>query len=256
MSALFSLPDRLRSGTPLIGAWCTVPQPLIADTIAREPNFGAVCVDLQHGGFDFASAAEAIQLVALAGKPAGVRIPVGDFSLASRLLDAGASLVIAPMINTAADAKALAQCVKYAPVGARSWGPTQAVKLAGVTPGDYLAAANAGTVAFAMVETRQALDNIDDILAVAGVDGVFIGPSDLSITLTGGKLAPQSAEVDEAVRHALSRARAAKKFAGIFAASGERARDFVQLGYDYISVGTDMLMLKAGAAQMHRVSVG
>jgi len=250
-STFFSFPATLKSATPVFGAWCTVPEPQIADALAREAHFGMVCMDLQHGGFDFPTAAAAIQLVTLAGKPAGVRIPVGEFTMASRVLDAGASVVIAPMINTAADAKALAQFVKYAPAGARSWGASTALKLSRLSPNEHVAGANAGTCAFAMIETRDALGNIDEILAVDGIDGIFMGPADLSITLSGGKLDPQSPEVDAAIRHALERTRAAGKFAAIFAPTGERAREFARLGYDLVSIGSDLAMLKIGAQQMH-----
>ena len=251
MSNFFSFPANLKTSAPLFGAWCTAPEPQVADALAREAQYAIVCVDLQHGGFDFPAAAAAIQLITLAGKTAGVRIPVGEFTMASRALDAGAGVIIAPMINTAADAKALAQFVKYAPQGSRSWGPATAVKLSGLSPADYLAGANKGTCTFAMIETRDAIGNIDEILAVQGIDGIFLGPADLSITLSGGRLEPQSAEVNAAVRHSLERTRAAGKIAAIFAPTGERAREFVQMGYDLVSIGSDLAMLKIGAQQMH-----
>ncbi|MGE4240957.1 HpcH/HpaI aldolase family protein [Ramlibacter sp.] len=253
-TALFTLPGLIQPGKALMGAWCTAPDPQLADALAREPGYSTVCVDLQHGGYDFPAAMQAIQLITLAGKAAGVRIPVGEFTMASRVLDCGAALVIAPMINTPEDAKQLASFVKYAPRGARSWGAANVVRTTGMTPAEYLAGANAGTLCFAMIETRQALGNIDAILAVDGIDGIFMGPADLSITLSGGKLDPASAEVNDAVRHALERTRAAKKIPAIFAPTGERAREFSKMGYDLISIGSDLAMLKIGAQQMLRAA--
>jgi 4-hydroxy-2-oxoheptanedioate aldolase len=253
-TALFTFPSQLKGGKPLFGAWCSLPDAQLADALAREPGYSSVCVDIQHGGYDFPAAAAAIQLITLAGKAAGARIPVGEFTMASRVLDAGAAFVIAPMINTVEDAKRLASFVKYAPRGSRSWGAGTAVRVSGMTPNDYLAGANAGTLCFAMIETREAIGNMDAILAVDGIDGIFLGPADLSITLSGGKLEPMSDEVNAAVRHALERTRAAGKIPAIFAPTGERAREFVKLGWDLVSIGSDLAMLKVGAQQMLRAA--
>src|SRR5271157_2957445 len=132
------LSDVLAAEAPVFCAWVVMNEPAVAEALAREA-FDAVVLDMQHGAFDFAGASRAILAVALADQPAIVRVPVGDFPLASRLLDAGAAGIIAPMINS-----------------------------------------------------RAALDALDDILAVEGVDGVFIGPADLSIALSNGaKLDPR-----------------------------------------------------------------
>ncbi len=242
-----SFPDRLRANAPLLTAWCGMPDPSVAGLLAREA-FDAVVLDMQHGSIDFAASVQAVQLIAAAAKPALVRIPVGDFATASRLLDAGASGVIAPMINTIEDARRFASFMKFPPVGERSWGAYGALSLSGLEPGDYLQQANGLTVSFAMVETREALNIIDDILAVPGIDGVFIGPSDLSIALSGGRgLDPAGAEVEKALDHALARVKAAGKLAAIYAVSGARAVELSRKGFHMVSIGTDISMLKAGA---------
>ncbi|MCB8819744.1 HpcH/HpaI aldolase family protein [Microvirga rosea] len=245
--SLPSLPDRLRAGTPALAAWCGLPEPSIAGVLAREA-FDAVVVDMQHGAIDFAATVKAIPLVAAAGKPAMARIAVGEFATASRLLDAGASGIIAPMINTVEDARRFAGVMKFPPVGERSWGPHGALSLTGLQPGEYFKAGNDLSVALAMIETREALGLIDEILAVPGIDGVFIGPSDLSIGLSQGQeLNPTSAAVETAIDHALGRARAAGKFAGIYAASGERASELVRKGFHLISIASDTALLRMGA---------
>jgi 4-hydroxy-2-oxoheptanedioate aldolase len=242
-----SFADLLRSGSPALAAWCGLPEPSIPALLAREA-FDAVVLDTQHGAIDFAAALRALPLIAAAGKPAAVRIPVGEFATASRFLDAGASGVIAPMINTIEDARRFAGFMKFPPVGERSWGPHGALAVSGLEPGAYFQAANGLSVAFAMVETREALSIIDDILAVPGIDGIFIGPSDLSIALSQGKdLNPASAEVEKALDHALGRARAAGKLAGIYSASGERALELVRKGFHMVSIASDAALLRAGA---------
>jgi 4-hydroxy-2-oxoheptanedioate aldolase len=242
-----SIHDRLRSGSPALAAWCGLPEAAIPALLAREA-FDMVVIDTQHGAVDFATAVRATALIEAAGKPAMVRIPVGDFAAASRYLDAGMSGVIAPMINTIEDARRFASFMKFPPVGERSWGPHGALALSGLQPGDYFQKGNGLSVSFAMVETREALDIIDDILAVPGIDGIFIGPSDLSIALSGGTdMNPASAMVEKALDHALARARAAGKFAAIYSATGERAADLVRKGFHMVSIASDSALLRAGA---------
>jgi 4-hydroxy-2-oxoheptanedioate aldolase len=138
--------------------------------------------------------------------------------------------------------------MKFPPLGERSWGAYGALALTGLQPGDYLRQGNDLTVAFAMVETRESLSNLDEILAVPGIDGVFVGPSDLSIALLGGKgVDPAGPEVEKALDHVLARTKAAGKLSAIFASSGARAGELARKGFNMVSIGNDMSMLRAGA---------
>jgi 4-hydroxy-2-oxoheptanedioate aldolase len=120
--------------------------------------------------------------------------------------------------------------------------------LSGVQPAEYLRSANQRCFSFAMIETREALANLDDILAVPGLDAIFLGPSDLSITLSRGEvLNLTGAEVEKALDHALSRAKAAGKIAGAYAPTGERAAEFAKRGFSFIALGGDTVALRAGA---------
>jgi 4-hydroxy-2-oxoheptanedioate aldolase len=247
MSPIAVLSRRLRGGETILSAWCAIPDPMVAGYLARE-GFDAVTLDMQHGAFDVGAAIRAIPAIAAAGRPAAARIPVRDFATAARLVDAGAAAVIAPMINSVEDATAFAAHVKYPPLGARSWGPAGAVAITGQTPDDYFAAANATSLAFAMVETRESLAIVDDILAVPGIDGVFIGPADLSIALSGGAgIDPLHPEVDRALDHVVRRTRAAGKVAAVYAFTGDRAAAMFARGFPFCAVGTDIGYLRAGA---------
>ena len=247
MSTVAALADRLKAGTPALTAWCGLPEASVAGVLAREA-FDAVTLDMQHGAIDLATTIRAIPLVAAAGKPAIARIPIGDFATASRLVDAGVSAVIAPMINTVEDARRFGGFMKYPPLGERSWGPHAAVTLTGLTPDQYLARANAFTLSFAMIETRDAMGLVDAILAVPSIDGIFIGPSDLSIALTNGSgISPTGPEVDKALDHAQARARAAGKPIAVYAHSGERASMLAKRGFNLIAIGSDTNLLRAGA---------
>jgi 4-hydroxy-2-oxoheptanedioate aldolase len=256
MSSIAALPERLRQHTPAITAWCGIPEPAIAGILAREA-YDAVTLDMQHGLYDFAAVARAIPLIAGVGKPALARIPVGEFQTASKLLDAGASGIIAPMINTVEDARRFASFMKFPPLGERSWGPLVSMMLSGWQPAEYLRQANGFSLAFAMIETREALANIDDVLAVPGIDAIFLGPSDLSITLSRGEtINPANAEVEKALDHALSRANAAGKMAAVYAPTGERAAEFVKRGFSLIAIGSDTAALRAGAQAALKVALG
>ncbi|HEX8048594.1 HpcH/HpaI aldolase/citrate lyase family protein [Rhizobium sp.] len=236
-----------RENGGMISAWIGTPDPLLVNHLSQE-DFDAVVLDMQHGMWDMASAANGIAQVRLAGKPAIGRIPVGDFASASRLLDAGASGIIAPMINSADDARALVKATKYPPLGERSWGPSLALNHFGIAPDDYLQRGNSLTVTIAMVETRMALDAIDEILTVDGIDGIFVGPADLSIALSNGaRLAPDSAAIDQAMAHALARCRAHGKLICAFGSDGERAGQYLKLGLDLVIAGAETGQLRTGA---------
>ncbi|ODN68625.1 HpcH/HpaI aldolase family protein [Methylobrevis pamukkalensis] len=235
---------------PCYSAWVGSPEPLVAEACARA-GFDTVVIDLQHGQADELALVRAAFPVRALGVPLIARIPVGAFATASRLIDAGALGVIAPMVNSVADAVAFADAMKYPPLGRRSFGPNRACAVGGVDVAGYLATANTEILAFAMIETREALAALDDILAVPGIDGVFVGPYDLSFTLSGGR-GPEvdGAETVAALRHVASRAKAAGKFAATYAATGAVAKGYAATGYDLVAIASDPGYLEAGARMM------
>lgn len=244
------LAERLRAGETLLSGWSTLPESLVAEAVARA-GFDCVTIDAQHGLHDPASVMRAIGGILHAGRPALVRLPVGDNALASRVLDMGAEAVIAPMINSAADARALIAATKFPPIGERSWGPSRVLALRGNDPQQYLESASRTSLALAMIETDRALGALDDILAVPGLDGVFVGPSDLSVSFSEGKqIAPFDPSLDDAIRRIADLANAAGKIAGAFAANADRARTFRDWGFRLIAVGTDQAYLANGAKAM------
>jgi 4-hydroxy-2-oxoheptanedioate aldolase len=254
MSSVTGLADLLGQEKTVLSAWCGLPDPAVAGLLARE-DFDAVTLDMQHGAIDFAAVLRAIALIAAAGKPPIARIPVGEFATAARLLDAGAGAVIAPMINTVDDARRFAAFTKFPPLGERSWGPHGALAVSGLQPGDYLKSANTLSLSLAMIETREALEAIDAILAVAGIDGIFIGPADLSIALSRGEaLDPMGSAVDRALDHALARCRAAGKHPCVYAHTPERAAQLARKGFALVAIGSDSAFLRAGAQDALRAA--
>lgn len=242
-----SLRDLLAAPGGLPCGWVSLPEPLIGEVVVRA-GFQAVLIDMQHGLSDIASAFGLIAGIRRAGGHALARIPVGEFQTASRLLDGGAEMIVAPMIESAADAAVFASYVKYPPLGRRSWGPTRAVQIAGVDAESYRLTANRTTLAVAMIETRKALDSVDEILALDGIDGVFIGPADLSIALSdGATLDVDSAANQAAFVRVIAAAKAAGKFSGIYAMSGAHAKRYHALGFDFTTIQSELGYITAGA---------
>jgi len=247
----------LKQPKPAFTAWSGSAGPEAASLLAGH-GFDAVTVDLQHGMHDESSAYRAALDIARRGSPAILRIPVGRNDLASRALDAGYQAVIAPMINDVVQARAFAAAMKYPPLGERSYGPKQALALnPGVSPKDFYEAANKNTLAIAMIETVEAVELLEEILAVDGIDGVFVGPSDLSISMSGGK-APNTElpEMQAVLANVAEKANAAGKIAAIYATSAKTANHYVSLGYKLIAVGNEEQIVAAGAAEILAVARG
>jgi 4-hydroxy-2-oxoheptanedioate aldolase len=245
----FTLAKRFRDGETVFSGWCGLPYPLIAETLARE-GFPAVTIESQHGLWDVAGILHSVAAICQGGAAPIVRVPLNDFALVSRSLDFGAEGIIAPMINTPADARAFAAAAKFPPVGERSWGPHRAMTLGGVPDmPTYLREANDHVVTFAMIETRTALQNFDAIIGTPGIDGFFLGPSDLSIALSDGKnVDPLSKEVDGHLDTMIAGAQKAKKIPGAYCHSAERAAALAKRGVKFLAVSSDLAMLRAGAA--------
>jgi 4-hydroxy-2-oxoheptanedioate aldolase len=251
--AAFSLARSLRAGETVFSAWCTLASPLAAETVARE-GLAAVVLDVQHGLWDTASLVAGIGAVHHGGAAPIVRVPLDDFALVSRALDFGAEAVIAPMINSAADAKKFASVAKFPPAGERSWGPQRAMALQGRNVAtDYLREANEGTLTLAMIETPTALKNVDAIAATAGIDALFVGPYDLSTSLSGGKAQDvQAPEVERAIDQICAAATKANKIPGIYCRDAERALAMAKRGFKFLTIGSDLAIVREGAAAILR----
>lgn len=247
-----SLAAKLRGGEEIITAWSLLPVPILAEFFGRS-GYEAVTLDFQHGMHDIASVRDGFASLALGGSHRISRIPVDDFATASRLLDMGAEAVIAPMINSRDDAQAFVDFMKYPPIGKRSWGPHRGAMLQGMTIPDYLARANDETLALAMIETPEALSALDDILAVPGLDGVFVGPADLSLTLSNGSsLDPAGAGTAETAARIAKTVRDAGKIAGIFCVSADMVQQSRQVGYQLMAFGSDVQLFLEAAEQTRK----
>jgi 4-hydroxy-2-oxoheptanedioate aldolase len=241
---------------PFLFSWMTIPSPQLAGQLARLPIEG-VCLDMQHGTIGFSDAAPMIAAISSAGRPAIARILWNEPGLIGQVLDAGAAAVIVPMVNSKEQAEAAVKSAKYPPLGGRSWGGYTAFQTYGLSPADYLKKANTITQVFAMIETQAALDAVEAIAAVPGLDGLFVGPSDLSIALSKGT------GIDKTAKHTLDAmkliaAAAAKNnlVAGAFAGSADVINTYAAMGYTFMAGAVDVDLLQAGAESLMKAVKG
>ena len=244
----FTLSRRLAAGLePFRFCWLTLPGAELAREMAR--GFDGALIDLQHGLPGWAETVAMIGAVRAAGKVAMVRPPLDDVATAARALDAGAEAIVFPMVNSPADAARLVAATKYPPLGQRSFGPVLAAEAAGLTDAAYLAEANGLTRIFAMIETAEALENVEAIAATPGLDGLFVGPYDLSISLSrGAEAGGDHPGLVTALPRIAAAAAAAGLVPGIYASTAAQARRYAGLGFRFISVASDTGIIAAGAA--------
>ena len=246
----FDLRARLASGEPFLFSWMTVPSAALAAQVARLP-FDGVCLDMQHGMIGFSDAVPMIAAINGAGRPALVRSLWNDPAIPGQAFDAGATCVIAPMVNSRAQAEALVRAAKYPPLGARSWGGYTAIQASGLSAPEYLRAANRMTMVFAMVETVEALSNVEEIAATPGLDGLFVGPSDLSITLSNGERVDKTgAETLEAMKRVAAAAQRNGLVAGAFGGSAEVIKAYQAIGFTFLAAAVDVDLMQWGAASL------
>lgn len=230
-----------------VNGWLAVPNSFSAEVMAHQ-GWDTLTIDLQHGLIDYSAMVGMLQAISTTPTVPIVRVPWLEPGIVMKALDAGAYGVIAPMVNTADDAARLVAWTHYAPQGTRSFGPVRAALFGGA---DYPAHANRTIVAFAMVETAQALDNLDAILSVEGLDAIYIGPSDLSLAL-GCKPVFDDVEpkVQQAIEHIVARATAHGVKAGIHNGRPDVALARIAKGFRFVTVSSDARILAAGAQEL------
>ena len=235
------------AGKPTINGWCSIGNPFTAEIMAAQ-GYDSVTIDLQHGALDYSAALQMLQAMRASGAVLMTRVPWLEPGIIMKCLDAGAYGVICPMVNTDEDAAAFVSYVRYPPLGQRSFGPTRVNFAAGA---NYATEANGEILAFAMVETALAMQNLESIAATPGLDGIYVGPADLTLSLTNGRLAPGFDREEPEMIEALQRIVAACKKNGIRAAlhcgSPEYAIRAIGWGFEMTTIGGDSRFLAATA---------
>jgi 4-hydroxy-2-oxoheptanedioate aldolase len=256
----------LRTRQALIGYWVTSDSAAIAERLASV-GYDYICLDVQHGLLDYPGVLHGLTAVAAAGAGASagagagagaagiVRVPPGDPAWIGRALDAGARGVIVPLISTAGQAAAAVAACRYPPTGQRSFGPVRSALAIGPAP----RAADDQVACIVMIETAEGLRNAAAICAVPGVDAVYVGPSDLSISL--GADDPVAGWARPEFARALADIRAAAQAAGIgcgmHCSDGDAAARFLADGFTFVSISSDLTHIQAaGREHLARARAG
>ena len=231
-----------RRGETTFGAWLTIPSPYVAESVAHHA-FDWVCVDMQHGVIDYADAVNMLLAISTTDATPIARVPWNEMGIIGKILDAGAMGIIIPMVNSVAEARDAVAACRYAPAGRRSYGPTRAPLYSGA---DYFQHANDEIACIPMIETKRALDDLDAILDVPGIDAVYVGPADLSITLGLQPRMDNDGAFEES-RLAIAAACTKREIAAGMHANGSLAARHVAAGYQMITVFTDITGVNAQA---------
>jgi 4-hydroxy-2-oxoheptanedioate aldolase len=238
-----SLSARLSTHDPLLGGWISLREPLAAE-VASGAGYDYVCIDGQHGLHSYASISAHLTAIAAGGTALPlVRVPWNEPGFLGQVLDAGAGGVIVPMVNTVEQAEAVVRACRYAPVGARSFGPLGAGTRYGA---EYVARANEFVSVIPMIETVEAVENVDAIAATPGIDALYVGPADLSLTLGLQPAMDQDeARFDDALRRVVAACQAAGIVPGIHSEPALVAKRRSQ-GFRMITIGSDAQAMVAG----------
>ena len=238
------LRDIWKAGKHTNNCWLSLGNAYAAELIAHQ-GWDSVTIDLQHAPADYKDALAMLTAVSTTDCVPLVRVPSNHPGDIGRVLDAGAYGVMCPTINTAAEASAFVGAARYAPLGVRSAGPNRAVLYGGA---DYSAHANTTVLTIAQIETKTGLANVEAIAKTPGLDMLFVGPSDLGLSLgtTDGHANPMDAATQSAIDQILKVAHGAGLTAGIFGTTTDFAKAMFAKGFDLVTVTTDATMLAVG----------
>jgi len=240
------LKRRLKAGEQVYGVWMTIESPIVTELLSTL-GFDYFVFDTEHSPLDIYKSQTLMQAMRDMGTTPIVRVWWNDLVPIKRALDVGAYGVVVPWVNTKEQAEMAVKACRYAPEGLRGCGPRRAAML----DPDYLRTADEEILIIAQIETRQAVENIEDILSVDGIDVTYIGPADLSAS--HGHLGDMPhPEVQEAIDRVFDASRAAGVATGVHMGSGKTIMDRVEKGYNFITVGNDLGFVRTGAMEILR----
>ncbi|MFH5925095.1 HpcH/HpaI aldolase family protein [Roseomonas xinghualingensis] len=245
MGVANKLKDAWKGGKKTVNGWLAIPTAFSSELMAQL-GFDSLTVDLQHGVQDYMSAVACFQGMQPHGTTPLARVPWNEPGIIGKLLDAGAQGLICPMVNTKEQAEAFVAACRYPPLGNRSNGPVRA----GIygEPGRYFYTANDDVLCIPMIETKEALDNLDAILDVPGVDGIYVGPTDLGISL--GILPPvmdrEEPEILRIYEMLVKKCDERGKWIGIHCTTGAYVKRMHDMGFTFGTMGSDVTNLVLG----------
>ncbi|WP_413112261.1 HpcH/HpaI aldolase family protein [Thaumasiovibrio sp. DFM-14] len=229
-----TLLEKFNANETMVNAWLSIPSSYAAEVIAHT-GVDSVTIDMQHGMVGFSDVLTMFQAISTSNAVPMIRIPAAYPDVVMKMLDAGAYGIICPSVDTPEICKTFVDACRYPPIGNRSFGPTRGLTYGGA---DYVTHADDEIMALAMIESQEALDNLEAILDTPGLTGIYIGPNDLAFSL-GVRPGQYSDKVEQAIAHILSRAKARNLFTGIFCSGVENAQQRREQGFDLVTPGND-----------------
>ncbi len=242
-----NLIDIWKSGKPVINAWLSIPNSFTAEAFGKM-GWDSITIDLQHGQNDYQSSISMLQALSSSSSVPMVRVPWNEPGIIMKMLDLGVMGVIAPMINTREDCEKFISYCYYPPIGQRSFGPMRAQLIHGM---NYFNKANDNILSFAMIETREAVDNLDDILSVPSLTGIYIGPADMSSSYgLPPKFDVREDPVFSNIKMICDKAKKYNKIAGIHNGSTSYAKEMLNLGYKMVTILSDFRVMSSNSQKI------
>ena len=235
----------MRGGEPIINGWLQIPSSFSAEVMSNQ-GWDSITIDMQHGVIDYPSALQMLQAISTTDVTPLARVNWNEPGQIMKILDAGCYGVICPMVSNKSEAERFVQACLYPPKGYRSYGPIRGLIYGGSDYGDH---ANNEILKLAMIETKEAIDKLDEIMTTPGLDGIYIGPADLSLAL-GEEPGFDKAENTKAYKTIMKILGEAKKrnlLAGLHNGSADYALKMIDKGFNLVTVGSDSRYIGSGA---------
>ena len=239
------LKELFKAGKPIINSWLAVPSSFSAEIMANQ-GWDSVTIDMQHGLVDYPNAVNMLQAISTTETTPLARVNWNEPGQIMKILDAGCYGVICPMVSNKKEAENFVQACQYPPKGYRSFGPVRANIYGG---SDYSKHADKEILKLAMIETREALEKLDEILDTANLDGIYVGPADLSLAIgeEPGFDRPEDTKAYSEILRILEHAKKNNIFAGIHNGTPEYAQKMIDKGFNFVTIGADQRALGAGS---------
>mgnify|MGYP001373456370 FL=1 len=229
-----------KSNQPVINAWLSIPNSFTAEAFGKM-GWDSITIDMQHGQNDYQTSISMLQGLASSNSLPMARVPWNEPGIIMKMLDLGVMGIICPMINTKEDCEKFLSYCYYPPVGQRSFGPMRAQLVHG---SNYFNKANENIITFAMIETKQAVENLDEILSIPNLTGVYIGPADMSSSYgLPPKFDVKEDPVFSNIQLIAEKAKKYGKIAGIHNGSTEYAKEMINIGYKFVTILSDFRVM-------------
>ena len=242
------LKQMFKEGKPIINGWLQIPSSFSAEVMANQ-GWDSCTIDMQHGVVDYPDALNMLQAISTTNATPLARVNWNEPGQIMKILDAGCYGVICPMVSNRKEAENFVKACLYPPKGYRSFGPIRGLIYGGSDYGKY---ANDELLKFAMIETKEALDNLDNIMSTPGLNGIYIGPADLSLAIgeEPGFDKPEGDKVYNTILKILEHAKKNNIIAGIHNQKPEYAEKMIKKGFQFVTIGSDQRFMSAGAKQV------